>query len=67
VIPLLDDFFLFQSSKLVAANKEFFSEMVVSAVMSIEQDILPLEMIGIKKVPGGALEVSLNLNLVDPK
>ena len=32
--------------------------MVVSAVMSIEQDILPLEMIGIKKVPGGALEES---------
>jgi T-complex protein 1 subunit eta len=50
------------SSKLVAANKEFFSEMVVSAVMSIEQDILPLEMIGIKKVPGGALEESRLIN-----
>ena len=46
------------SSKLVAANKEFFSNMVVDAVLSIEQDILPLEMIGIKKVPGGALEES---------
>jgi len=50
------------SSKLVAANKEFFSEMVVSAVQSIDQDIMPLEMIGIKKVPGGALEESRLIN-----
>jgi len=50
------------SSKLVAANKEFFSNMVVDAVLSIEQDILPLEMIGIKKVPGGALEESRLIN-----
>lgn len=46
------------SSKLVAGNKEFFSEMVVNAVQCIDQDIMPLEMIGIKKVPGGALEES---------
>ena len=50
------------SSKLVAANKDFFSKMVVDAVLSIEQDILPLEMIGIKKVPGGALEESRLIN-----
>ena len=50
------------SSKLVAANKDFFSKMVVDAVLSIEQDILPLEMIGIKKVPGGALEESRLVN-----
>ena len=48
--------------QLVAANKEFFSEMVVSAVQSIDQDIMPLEMIGIKKVPGGALEESRLIN-----
>ena len=36
------------SSKLVAANKEFFSQMVVNAVLAIDQDIMPLEMIGIK-------------------
>ena len=36
--------------------------MVVDAVLSIEQDILPLEMIGIKKVPGGALEESRLIN-----
>jgi len=50
------------SSKLVAANKGFFSKMVVDAVMSIDQDIMPLEMIGIKKVPGGALEESQLIN-----
>lgn len=50
------------SSKLVATNKDFFSKMVVDAVMSIDQDIMPLEMIGIKKVPGGALEESKLIN-----
>ena len=50
------------SSKLVAANKEFFSKMVVDAVMAIDQDLMPLEMIGIKKVPGGALEESQLIN-----
>jgi len=48
--------------QLVAGNKEFFSEMVVTAVQSIDQDIMPLEMIGIKKVPGGALEESRLIN-----
>lgn len=32
--------------------------MVVDAVMSLD-DLMPLDMIGIKKVTGGALEVSL--------
>merc|ERR1711937_211926 len=50
------------SSKLVAANKDFFSKMVVDAVMAIDQDLMPLEMIGIKKVPGGALEESQLIN-----
>ena len=50
------------SSKLVAANKDFFAKKVVDAVMSIDQDIMPLEMIGIKKVPGGALEESKLVN-----
>lgn len=44
------------SSKLVARQKEFFSEMVVDAVMMLD-DLLPLNMIGVKKVQGGALEV----------
>ena len=45
------------SSKLVAHSKEFFSAMVVDAVMLLDE-LLPLNMIGIKKVQGGALEDS---------
>ena len=43
------------SSKLINQQKEYFSTMVVNAVMTLD-DLLPLNMIGIKKVPGGALE-----------
>lgn len=44
------------NSKLIAGQKEFFSKMVVEAVMSLDE-LLPLKNIGIKKVQGGALEV----------
>ena len=43
-------------SKLIARQKDFFSTMVVDAV-SLLDDMLPLNMIGIKKVQGGSLEV----------
>ena len=43
------------SSKLIHQQSEFFSKMVVDAVMMLD-DLLPLNMIGIKKVQGGALE-----------
>ncbi|KAK2541318.1 Cct7 [Columba guinea] len=43
------------SSKLISQSKEFFSKMVVDAVMMLD-DLLQLKMIGIKKVQGGALE-----------
>uniref|UniRef100_A0A1B6CDI9 T-complex protein 1 subunit eta n=1 Tax=Clastoptera arizonana TaxID=38151 RepID=A0A1B6CDI9_9HEMI len=46
------------SSKLIHQQKHFFSKMVVDAVMSLDE-LLPLKMIGIKKIPGGALEDSL--------
>lgn len=46
------------SSKLIHQQKGFFSRMVVDAVMSLDE-LLPLNMIGIKKVTGGALEDSL--------
>ena len=46
------------SSKLVARQKDFFSKMVVDAVMSLDE-LLPLNMIGMKKVQGGGLEVWL--------
>ena len=45
------------NSKMIAHQKEFFSQMVVDAVCSLG-DLLPLNMIGIKKVQGGSLEVS---------
>ncbi|XP_046548348.1 T-complex protein 1 subunit eta-like isoform X1 [Haliotis rubra] len=46
------------SSKLVASQKDFFAKMVVDAVMMLDE-LLPLNMIGIKKVQGGALEDSM--------
>lgn len=46
------------SSKLIHHQKDFFSNMVVDAVLMLD-DLLPLNMIGIKKVTGGALEESL--------
>lgn len=46
------------SSKLVAHQKEFFANMVVDAVMMLDE-LLPLNMIGVKKIQGGALEDSL--------
>merc|ERR1712038_489968 len=45
------------SSKLVAGHKEFFGKMVCEAVMHLDE-LLPLDMIGVKKVQGGALEES---------
>ena len=42
------------SSKLVAGYKEFFAKMVVDAVSILDKE-MPLQMIGIKKIKGGAL------------
>ena len=44
------------SSKLIARQKDFFSKMVVDAVNLLDE-MLPLNMIGIKKITGGSLEV----------
>merc|ERR1711915_160137 len=44
------------SSKLIHQQKDYFSKMVVDAVMMLDSQTLPLNMIGIKKVAGGALE-----------
>jgi len=46
------------NSKLIHQQKEFFSKMVVEAVLQLDE-LLPLNMIGIKKISGGALEDSL--------
>eukprot|EP00047_Mylnosiga_fluctuans_P001740 m.221712 g.221712 ORF g.221712 m.221712 type:complete len:568 (+) comp10637_c0_seq1:62-1765(+) len=45
------------NSKLVAHQKDFFSRLVVDAVMTLGEH-LPLSMIGMKKVQGGSLEDS---------
>ncbi|XP_013195745.2 T-complex protein 1 subunit eta [Amyelois transitella] len=46
------------SSKLIHQQRGHFSKMVVDAVLSLDAPLLPLDMIGIKKVSGGALEDS---------
>lgn len=46
------------SSKLIHQQKDFFAKMVVDAVLMLD-DLLPLNMIGIKQVQGGALEDSV--------
>lgn len=45
------------SSKLIHQQKDFFSKMVVDAVLTLDE-MLPLNMIGIKKITGGSLEES---------
>ena len=52
------------SSKIIARQKEFFSQMVVDAVRHLD-DLLPLNMIGIKKVKGGSLEVRLDSTAIE--
>jgi len=46
------------NSKLIASHSEFFSKMVVDAVMKLDSD-LSLDLIGIKKENGGSLEDSI--------
>jgi T-complex protein 1 subunit eta len=50
------------SSKLIHRNSDFFTTMVVDAVLSLDQDDLNEKLIGIKKVNGGALQDSLFVN-----
>lgn len=45
------------SSKLVSQQTDFFAKMSVDAVLSLDK-LMPLDMIGIKQVPGGGLEES---------
>ncbi|RUS20166.1 T-complex protein 1 subunit eta, partial [Jimgerdemannia flammicorona] len=47
------------SSKLINAQKGFFTEMVVDAVLSLDQEELNERLIGMKRVPGGAMQDSL--------
>lgn len=47
------------SSKLINQQRGQFSKMAVDAVLQLDEAMLPLNMIGIKKVQGGALGDSL--------
>jgi T-complex protein 1 subunit eta len=44
------------SSKLIHSHETFFVKMVVDAVLTLDQD-LDEKLIGIKKIPGGAMQV----------
>lgn len=46
------------NSKLISSHAEFFAKMVVRAVLKLEGD-LNLELLGIKKEPGGSVEVRI--------
>lgn len=50
------------SSKLIHGQKDFFSKMVVDAVLHLDQEELNEKLIGIKKVAGGAMQESLFVN-----
>jgi len=45
------------NSKLIAGQKEFFSELVVDTVLALDES-LDMKMIGLKKVPGGNVKDS---------
>lgn len=47
------------SSKLIVSQRPFFSKMVVDAVTTLDEDDLDESLIGVKKVPGGAMQDSM--------
>jgi len=47
------------SSKLIHSQTPFFANMVVDAVLSLDQVDLDESLIGVKKVPGGGMQDSL--------
>lgn len=50
------------NSKLIKRNSDFFTKMVVDAVLTLDQEDLNEKLIGMKKVNGGALQESLFVN-----
>lgn len=47
------------SSKLIVSQRPFFSKMVVDAVTTLDAEDLDESLIGVKKVPGGAMQDSM--------
>lgn len=50
------------SSKLIHSEKPFFANMVVDAVLCLDQSDLDESLIGVKKIPGGGTQDSLLIN-----
>ncbi|KAH7029222.1 chaperonin Cpn60/TCP-1 family [Microdochium trichocladiopsis] len=50
------------TSKLIKRNTDFFTKMVVDAVLTLDQEDLNEKLIGMKKIPGGSLTDSLFIN-----
>jgi T-complex protein 1 subunit eta len=46
------------NSKLIHSQKDFFKRLVVDAMLTLDPNDLNERLIGMKKVPGGALQVS---------
>merc|ERR1712100_466751 len=47
------------NSKLICTHREFFGKMAVDAVLHLDPEMMDLNLIGIKKESGGALEDSM--------
>lgn len=43
------------NSKLICQNKDLFAPMVVDAVLALDRQLLDINLVGIKKVPGGSV------------
>ena len=53
------------SSKLIHSHETFFVKMVVDAVLTLDQEDLDEKLIGIKKIPGGAMQVSILIDVYE--
>ena len=50
------------NSKLLSHYKDFFSELVVEAVETLDTNLLDKDLIGIKLVTGGSITVKTTIN-----
>lgn len=50
------------NSKIIKQNGDFFSDLVVKAVLALDRDDLDESLIGVKKVSGGGMNESLFIN-----
>ena len=52
------------SSKLIQSQKPFFANMVVDAVMSLDQEDLDESLIGVKRISGGGMQVRSRVQML---